>query len=86
MFSIVDDGLFAKCDDVLELRIPSEFKEALRRKAALAGPNGMSMSSYARLVLAMNVYGQQHVASLMAQRLAMVTAPVGTNDRERTDD
>lgn len=85
MFALVDDGLFGKCDDVLELRIPSEFKDALRRKAASVEPSGMSMSNYARLVLAANVYGEGHIASLMARRISVVTAPVGTTVRERTD-
>lgn len=73
LFSIGDDNLFGLNSDTLELRLPTELKDAVRRKAA---EHDMTVSNYLRLLMAMNVWGEQHVASLIAKKLRVVTTPV----------
>lgn len=75
MFSIADDSLFGLNGDSMEIRLPTELKDAVRARAA---QHDMTVSNYVRLLLAMNVWGEQHVAMLVARKLSVVTTHVRT--------
>lgn len=67
-FSLAVDDFLGKCDDGLEIRLPSELKAALRRAAA---QKGMTTGAYVRLLIAASINGPDHIATLLVERLDM---------------
>lgn len=83
LMSLSDDELFGKCDDSLELRLPSELKDALARRAAA---EGRSVAAQVRFALVMQLFGPEHVAMLIARRygLAQKVVPIPAPEAVRT--
>jgi serine/threonine protein phosphatase PrpC len=73
--SLSADDLFGPCDDELEVRLPSELKDLLRREAA---KRRMTLAAYVRISLATAALGPDHVTMLVLQRVgvAQQQAPV----------
>jgi hypothetical protein len=73
--SLSADDLFGPCDDELEIRLPSELKDLLRREAA---KRRMTLAAYVRISLATAALGPDHVTMLVLQRVgvAQKQAPV----------
>lgn len=74
--SLSSDDLFGKCDDSMEFRLPSELKDALKRHAA---KRRMTAGACLRLLIATNVMGQEHVTSVLVERLSGFGAPARTS-------
>lgn len=81
--SLADDELFGKNDDTLEMRLPSELKAALARRAQ---QDGRSVAAVVRFALVMHVFGPEHVAMLVARRygLAQKVVPIPAPEFVRT--
>lgn len=66
---------FGKLDDVLDqMRIDSETKSRLQAMAAEAG---MSLTEFVRMRLQAVAFGDEHVASVYAERIRRVLGLVG---------
>lgn len=71
-FAVSDQDLFGQCDETLEVRLPSDLKDAVRRAAA---QRKMKTGPWVRLVLANAALGQEHVLSVLAERVGMAPVP-----------
>lgn len=76
--SLSDDEMFGKNDDVLEIRIPSELKAALQRKAAA---DGRTAAATVRYALVLHLYGPEYIGMMVARRYGVVPTTVPTDVR-----
>lgn len=63
-------------DTELKMRFDSDVLDELRRQAVAMG---MNTSAYIRLVLRVKAFGEDHVASVVAERVRSVGVRVGGN-------
>lgn len=73
--SLADEELFGKNNDKFELRLSTELKDALAKKAA---ERGTSVAALLRLIAVQYLYGADHVGMVVATRLGVVLTPVRT--------
>jgi hypothetical protein len=73
--SLADEELFGKNNDFFQLRLSTELKEALARKAA---ERGTSSAALLRLLVVQHIYGADYVGIVVAKRLGAVLTPVMT--------
>lgn len=68
-----DEELFGKNNDSFELRLPTELKDALARRAA---ERGTSTAALLRLIAVTYLYGADHVGILVLKRYGVAGNPV----------
>jgi hypothetical protein len=71
--SLADEELFGKNNDSFELRLPTELKDALAKKAA---ERGTSTAALLRLIAVTYLYGADHVGILVLKRYGVAGNPV----------
>jgi hypothetical protein len=85
-FSLLDRAL-GKCTADLDLRIPADLKDAVAAAARARGFKG-GAAEFVKYTMAKEVWGEEHVASLIAKELGVygISAPtiVGTTARTTT--
>jgi hypothetical protein len=86
-FSLLDKAMGRVTEDWLEVRMPTDLKNAIATKAKELGFRGGS-SEAVRFVLAKWAFGDEHVASLIAKELSAygLTAPSLAPTAVRTDE